>query len=74
MSGERLTTREATEVLGCGPCEAVPLLRAARVPCSRIGRAYLWDAPTVRSVALRLAQDREVSPATTAPLDDGAAR
>ena len=45
--GKRLTTRESARKLGCMPSDALPLLRAARIPHARCGSAYLWDAEGV---------------------------
>lgn len=42
--GTRITTREVAERLGCYPSKALPLLLAARIPHTRCGQAYLWDA------------------------------
>lgn len=62
-AADRLTTREAAEILGVLLGEARAILRAARVPATRCGSAWLWDAEAVRLLALRLAADRERAPA-----------
>ena len=60
MIDTRLTTREAREVLGArSATETIAILRAARVPATRCGGAWLWEAESVRVLALRLASDRE---------------
>ena len=51
---ERLTTKEAADVLHCAPAKALALLHAANVPSSRIGPfrgALLWDGARVRELA-----------------------
>lgn len=64
MTDTRFTTREAREVLGTrNATETIAILRAARVPATRCGGAWLWDADSVRLLALRLASDREHAPA-----------
>jgi hypothetical protein len=63
MIDSRLTTREAREVLGArNAAETIAILRAARVPATRCGGAWLWEAESVRTLALRLASDREHAP------------
>jgi len=46
----RLTTGEAAERLGCEHECALPLLKAAGVVCTRMGRRgpWLWDAEGVQ--------------------------
>ena len=64
MIDNRLTTREAREVLGTrNAADTIAILRAARVPATRCGCAWLWEAESVRVLALRLASDREHAPA-----------
>lgn len=63
MIDTRLTTREAREVLGArSAAETIAILRAARVPATRCGGAWLWEAEPVWVLALRLASDREHAP------------
>jgi hypothetical protein len=49
MNRDRLlTTYEAADLLACEADHALALLKGAGVPYERIGRAYLWDADSVR--------------------------
>jgi hypothetical protein len=50
----RLSTREAAARLRCTEPEARILLRIARVPEVRVGRAFLWDGAAVASLARTL--------------------
>lgn len=43
MGNERLTTREIARRLGISTTEALTLLKAAKVPSTRCGQAYLWS-------------------------------
>lgn len=53
---DRLTTREAALHLGCTISEALQLLRASRITCTKAGSAFLWDAKEVER--LRRVLDR----------------
>ena len=56
---DKTTTREAACLLQCQPSEALPLLRAARIPYERIGSAYLWDSAAIVSLLRSLQDFRE---------------
>lgn len=47
----RCTTREVAILLHCSELNAVCLLKAAGVPHTRCGPAYLWDAAEVERLA-----------------------
>ena len=49
MEDTRMTTREAAALLGCNSADAIALMRAARVPCTREG-CWLWSAKDVRAL------------------------
>lgn len=62
MSDDRLTTREAAEVLGVPACNALPVLRAGGCGASRVGLGHagwlLWRRADVEVLATALANAR----------------
>ena len=52
----RLTTAEAAAAFGCEHTEALSLLKAAKISCTRMGNrgALLWDAAEVERLTKTL--------------------
>jgi hypothetical protein len=69
VHGQRITTREALDLLGLRrPAEALALLKAAGVEATRCGNAWLWRRSQVAALKGVLS-DRAAQPPST-----GAAR
>jgi len=62
MQTARLTTAEAAQLLECEHAHALSLLKAAQVPCSRMGRRgpCLWQADGVKRLLSALGKQAGV--------------